>query len=402
MPELTADRRAGERERSPNFDTLTWPQMQRAVAAGAEKIYLEPVGILRGAAAAMAVANNVAAPLTGGPAAFTAARVWLRRGEIRPAAAVATVTAAVATAADVSAWAAERQRLGDPRAATCLAALTRQRSQFAGLDLDRAGPRIMAVINVTPDSFSDGGDYADADAAIARGLQARSEGADILDIGGESTRPGALPIDVEEEKRRVLPVVSALAKAGAIVSIDTSRAGVMRAAIAAGARIVNDVSALTGDNHSLAVVAEARVPIVLMHMQGAPGMMQDDPTYIDVTLDIFDYLAERIDACESAGIRRDDICIDPGIGFGKTVKHNLELLARLSLLHGLGCPLLLGVSRKSFIARLAGEQPAKQRLPGSLAAGLDGAAAGAQLIRVHDVLATAQALRIWRARNAVG
>ena len=393
MLEPTAGRRPDGSEPITSPNTLSWPQMQRLAEATTEQIYVEPVGMLRGGVAATAVANRVAVPLIGGPCAFTAARVWLRRGETPPAATVACV-------AEVTAWAAERRQDGDAGTANRLAELTRARSPFAGLELDGAGPRIMAVINVTPDSFSDGGDYADANAAIARGLQARSEGADILDVGGESTRPGAAPIDVDEEKRRVLPVVSALAEAGAIVSIDTRRAEVMRAAIAAGARIVNDVSALTGDRDSLAVVAEARVPVVLMHMLGEPGVMQDEPTYINVTLDIFDYLAERIEACEAAGIRRYDICIDPGIGFGKTVIHNLQLLDGLQLFHALGCPILLGVSRKSFIARLAGEMPAKQRLPGSLAAGLGGAAAGAHFLRVHDVSATVQALRIWRAQNA--
>ncbi len=363
-----------------------WPEVRRLADGGDGRLYVEPLALLHGSAAKQAVAGGIALPLLGGPIAFTAARVWLRQGE--------TTAAAVTTVTDLQAW--------EQRAHADLTRLTTARAPLAGLDPQESSPRVMAVINVTPDSFSDGGDYADADTAIACGLQARAEGADILDVGGESTRPGAAPVDVEEEKRRVLPVVSALAEAGALVSIDTRRAAVMAAAIAAGARVVNDVSALTADRDSIAVVAKARVPVVLMHMRGEPGTMQDDPTYVDAALDIYDYLAARVAACVAGGIRRDHICIDPGIGFGKTTVHNLELIDRLPLFHGLGCPLLLGVSRKSFIARLADDASAKQRLPGSLAAGLAGAAAGVHVLRVHDVTETVQALQVWRALTVKG
>ena len=269
------------------------------------------------------------------------------------------------------------------------------RTCFAGLDLTQ-GPLLMGVVNVTPDSFSDGGDYATPEAAIARGRELRAAGAAILDIGGESTRPGAEPVDEAEELRRVLPVVQALAADGA-VSIDTRRAGVMRAALAAGARIVNDVTALAGPG-SLEAVAEAGAAVVLMHMQGEPRTMQRDPLYADVVRDVYDFLAGRIEACVAAGIARERIAVDPGIGFGKTVAHNLELIRRLAVFHRLGRPLVLGVSRKSFIEKVVGyPTPPKARLPGSLAAALAGVVAGVQILRVHDVAETRQALAVWQA-----
>jgi dihydropteroate synthase len=274
------------------------------------------------------------------------------------------------------------------------------RPPFAGLALDR--PLIMGVVNVTPDSFSDGGDFAEPDAAIAHGFAMLQAGADLVDVGGESTRPGAPPVDPAEEIRRIVPVVRALAGRGAVVSVDTRHAIVMAAAIAAGARVVNDVTALAGDPASLAMAADAGVAVVLMHMQGEPRSMQAAPRYDDAPLDIFDFLVERLAACAGAGILPDRIAVDPGIGFGKTVGHNLELLSSLALFHGLGVALLLGVSRKSFIGKLAGGAPARQRLPGSLAAGLAGLDRGVQILRVHDVAETAQALALWKALNTAG
>lgn len=276
-----------------------------------------------------------------------------------------------------------------------LAQATAPRADFAGLPLDR--PRVMGIINVTPDSFSDGGDRFDSGRAIADGEAMRAAGADILDVGGESTRPGADPVSEEEELRRVIPVVRGLSDAGALISIDTRHARVMAAALDAGASIVNDVTALTGDRGSLSLVAQARVPVVLMHMQGDPHTMQQQPSYRDVALDIYDYLNARIDACEAAGLPRRYIAVDPGIGFGKTLSHNLELLDRVAILHGLGCPVLVGASRKSFIARLSPAEHAKQRLPGSLAAALAAVARGVQLLRVHDVAETLQAIAVWQA-----
>lgn len=255
----------------------------------------------------------------------------------------------------------------------------------------------MGIVNVTPDSFSDGGETPSTALAVERARQMRGQGADILDIGGESTRPGAAPVSLDEELERVIPVVRALADEGACVSIDTRHAPVMAAALDAGAAIVNDVTALEGDAKSLAVVAPSKASVVLMHMQGEPQTMQDTPRYNDVVADVRDYLAARIRACEEAGIDKQRLAIDPGVGFGKTLEHNLELIRNLGDFTDLGCPLLLGVSRKSFIARLSGEEEASRRFPGSLAAGLSGVNRGASILRVHDVAETRQALDVWSA-----
>jgi dihydropteroate synthase len=262
------------------------------------------------------------------------------------------------------------------------------------LTLDRT--RIMGVVNVTPDSFSDGGRWLDPAAAVAQGLRLEAEGADMLDIGGESTRPGAEPVGVDEELRRVIPVIEALAREARVpVSVDTRNAEVMRRAVAAGARLINDVAALGHGPDSLRVAAESGLPVVLMHAQGDPRTMQRDPRYDDVVLDVYDWLEARIAACEAAGIARARIIADPGIGFGKTLEHNLALLGSLSIFHGLGCPLLLGASRKSFIGRLIGGVPASERVPGSVAAALIAVAHGVQIVRVHDVAATRQGLAVW-------
>ncbi len=266
---------------------------------------------------------------------------------------------------------------------------------FAGVAL--AEPVVMGILNVTPDSFSDGGDLPDAASAIAAGLVMQEAGAVFLDVGGESTRPGSEPVSVADELRRVVPVVRGLSERDAIVSIDTRHAAVMRAAIAAGARIVNDVTALSGDPDSLGVVADSDVSLVLMHMQGEPRTMQRDPRYGDVLREVHDYLAGRVAACEAAGIARHRIAIDPGIGFGKTLAHNMSLLHGLDALQALGCPMLIGVSRKSFIAHAAGSTPPKQRLGGSLAAALAAVERGARIVRAHDVPETVQALKVWNA-----
>jgi dihydropteroate synthase len=255
----------------------------------------------------------------------------------------------------------------------------------------------MGIVNVTPDSFSDGGEFVDAEVAIRHARLLVEQGAEIIDVGGESTRPGAAPTPPEEEARRVVPVVRALAEAGAVVSIDTRRAAVMGAALEAGAHIVNDVTGLTGDPESLAVVASAKVPVVLMHMKGDPTTMQDLAVYDDVVLEIAQWLDERIAACALAGIPREKIVVDPGIGFAKTGAHNLEILARLATFHGLGCGILLGASRKGFIGRLARAATPKDRVPGSLAAALAALAQGVHILRVHDVAATRQAVALWQA-----
>jgi dihydropteroate synthase len=250
----------------------------------------------------------------------------------------------------------------------------------------------MGVLNVTPDSFSDGSEFLSTEAAIAHG---RALGADILDVGAESTRPGAAEVPVDEELRRLLPVVEALA-AATPVSVDTRKAVVMRAALCAGARIVNDVSALTHDPGALEA-AQGAAAVVLMHSPGPPETMQGLARYDDALLDVYDALAGRIAACEAAGLPRERLIADPGIGFGKTAEHNLALLRGLSLFHGLGVPLLVGLSRKSFIGRLSADEPPKARLPGSLAGALWAASQGAQLLRVHDVAETRQALALWTA-----
>ena len=266
---------------------------------------------------------------------------------------------------------------------------------FAGLSLDK--PRLFGVINVTPDSFSDGGEALALSEALKRGRAMLDDGADILDVGGESTRPGAEPVSAEEERARVVPVVKGLSEMGALVSIDTRRAEVMAAAIDAGAGIVNDVTALTGDQDSLGLVADRGVAVVLMHMQGEPGSMQENPQYENAAKDVFGTLKARFEACEEAGIRRLKIAVDPGIGFGKTVDHNLEILNRLDIYRGLGLPVLLGVSRKSFIAKLSRGEAPKDRVPGSLAAVLAAWAQGVRMFRVHDVAETRQALAVAQA-----
>jgi dihydropteroate synthase len=258
----------------------------------------------------------------------------------------------------------------------------------------------MGIVNVTPDSFSDGGQFTDVDAAVLHARRLADQGAAILDIGGESTRPGAAPVTIEEEIDRTVPVIRALARDGLCVSIDSRHAAVMQAALAAGAAIINDISALEGDPDSLAIVAKSRASVVLMHMLGTPATMQSAPTYQDAPREIFAYLAGRIEACLSAGIERDRLCIDPGIGFGKTAQHNLDLLARLDLFQKLDVPVLLGVSRKSFIGALSRNEPPDQRLGGSLAAALAGVARGVHILRVHDVAETAQAVAVWQAIEA--
>jgi dihydropteroate synthase len=276
--------------------------------------------------------------------------------------------------------------------------LTEPRPRFAGLTLDR--PRIMGIVNVTPDSFSDGGRHDTTERAIAHGLQLAAEGADILDIGGESTRPGADPVPLDEELRRVIPVITGLrAKTDARISVDTRNAEVMRQAAIAGADIINDVSGLTHDPNALDAAAATGLPVILMHMQGDPKTMNIAPSYDDLPLDVYDVLATRIEACERAGIPRAKLCVDPGIGFAKHLHHNVAMMANLSILHGLGVPILLGASRKKMISQLCNAPTSADRLPGSLAAVMVAAAQGVQMMRVHDVAATKQALSVWLASS---
>jgi dihydropteroate synthase len=338
--------------------------------------YLIPRGLISGAAAARAVEAGVALPLAGGSLAFAAAEAIERTAGEGRRRAIGLAEANVF-------------------APDLVESLTKARPHWAGFDLKR--PLIMGVVNVTPDSFSDGGDFAEASHAIDHARAMLAAGADIVDVGGESTRPGAQPVTPQDEAARVLPVVRALAHAGAVVSIDTRHAAVMGQAVEAGAWIINDVTALTGDPESASVAARSGAAIVLMHMLGDPQTMQADPRYDDVTCDLIDYFSQRLAALEKLGLDRARIAVDPGIGFGKTVQHNLRLLDELAAFHMAGCPVVLGASRKSFIGRLSKDETPKQRVAGTLAAHQMGFDRGVQIVRVHDVAAAFQARAIWAA-----
>jgi dihydropteroate synthase len=253
--------------------------------------------------------------------------------------------------------------------------------------------KLMGVVNVTPDSFSDGGLYFDAEAAIAHGRELVAAGAEILDVGGESTRPGADPVDAEEELRRVVPVIRGLSGCGCGLSVDTSKAEVAAAALDAGATIVNDVTALRSDAGMAPLCAERGATMVLMHMLGEPRTMQDDPRYEDVVAEVKGFLAERLGSAVAAGIAEERVWLDPGIGFGKTPAHNMELLRRLGELRELGRPLVIGTSRKSFIGKVDGSA-AGERLGGTIASSVLAAAEGAAVLRVHDVAEVGQALAV--------
>lgn len=367
-------------------------RLAAALAAQGPKgtFWLRPLAALSGTLARSAITDARAVPLAGGSLGLGVSDVEI---VIRDGATEAGMAGTVASISEARSWAASHGRAA--RFDALLTALTGPRTSWAGLGFGR--PRIMAIVNVTPDSFSDGGDHLDPAAAIAYGKAALAAGADILDIGGELTRPGSHPVDPAEEIRRIEPVIRELASAGAMISVDTRHAATMRAALAAGARIVNDVTALSADPQSLAFVAEAQVPVVLMHMRGEPRTMQDDPVYACAPLDVLDYLEGRIQACVDAGIPRARIVVDPGIGFGKRLRHNLQILAHLSLLHLTGCPILLGASRKSFISSTASRgEPPRDRLAGSLTAALAALDQGVQILRVHDIAETWQAVEVWR------
>nr|WP_217353216.1 dihydropteroate synthase [Ruegeria atlantica] len=280
--------------------------------------------------------------------------------------------------------------------ADALNRLTRPRAEIAGVAMDR--PQIMGILNATPDSFSDGGVHNSVETAVYAAEQMVEHGASILDIGGESTRPGATYVPEDQEIARTQPLIEAIrAKTNALISIDTRKASVARAAWTTGAGLINDVSGFTFDPQLAPFCAEVNAPVCVMHMQGDPTVMQDDPQYDDVSLDVYDFLEGQVEKLEQIGLGRDQILVDPGIGFGKTQAHNLTLLKNLSLFHGLGCPILLGVSRKGFIGQI-GQEPRKDaRAPGSIAVALAGLSQGMQIVRVHDVAQTAQALRLWAA-----
>ena len=349
------------------------------------RLYLRPCDLLAGAGARAAIAAGAAFPLAGGPMAFRRCEL-LARG-------VAGTRRWQAPLAEIEAWARGHGGQVADRIAGLAKNLTAPRPAFAGVELDQ--PHLFGVLNVTPDSFSDGGEHADPDAAIVWGCRLGDDGAAIVDIGGESTRPGAQAVAVEEECRRVLPVVRDLAARGVVVSLDSRHADVMARALDAGAGVLNDVTALTHEAASLPLASRRHARVVLMHMQGDPQTMQKAPAYDDVVLDVFDYLEGRVAACEDAGMPRGDMCVDPGIGFGKTLAHNRALLASLSIFHGLGTAILVGVSRKSFLAGGRADMPPQARLAASIAAGLAALNAGVQFLRVHDVKVTRQAIDVW-------
>ncbi len=341
-------------------------------------IYLEPIGFLYGEVAKEAVALGGGVPLAGGPIAFGAVRLW--EGE------PGNVKHAVVRVSTL-------QAIDEPRVKELLDRISAPRAALAGLGMDR--PRIMGVVNVTPDSFSDGGDHFTADAAIEQAKKLAGEGADLIDIGAESTRPGASAIPAEEELCRLLPVLQGLPDFKIPVSVDTRKPEVMRAAVKAGAAMINDVSALTFSAESLQTAAELQKPVILMHALGDPQTMQDNPVYKDVVMEVYDFLEARIESAKSAGLPQSALAADPGIGFGKTLHHNRALLQSIAIFHGLGVPLLAGTSRKGFIRKISGAEDPKDRVAGSLAAALDAIAQGVQMVRVHDVSATRQALSIW-------
>lgn len=346
----------------------------------ADGVWLLPKGLLYGEAAAAAVADGQAAWLAGGRIAWSLAQVIEgRSGASRRK---------LRRHADLKTSRSRRLR-------TLLANISAPRPPLCGLPMDRA--LIMGVVNVTPDSFSDGGEFLDPEAAIAHGFELVKAGADMLDIGGESTRPGSEGIALEEELARVLPVVEGLRSAGAVLSLDTRKARTMTEGARAGVHLINDVSALTHDPDALGAAKASGLPVVLMHAQGDPRSMQDDPRYEDVLLEVYDYLEASLSRCEKAGIPRGRLIADPGIGFGKTLEHNLALMANLTLFHGLGVPLLLGASRKRFIGTLSGEPRARKRLGGSVGAMLAAAAQGVQIHRMHDAREARAALTLWEA-----
>jgi dihydropteroate synthase len=387
----------------------SWPALNTAVSGGATmespraegllpwrvpgeaKVYLAPRDPCRRAGLESLIDSGGASPLAGGSLAFSVCEVAIRTP--------GRVQRATATLTEIQAWTGRQAGAVQERVEMLLGNLSRDRAGVGGEPMRR--PRLMGILNVTPDSFSDGGQHLDPAAAITHGLRLAEAGADILDVGGESTRPGAAPVAPETELARVLPALQGLAAArptfpGLQISIDTRHASVMRAALAAGVGIVNDVTALAGDPASPAAVAASTAAVVLMHMRGEPRSMNEAPVYEDVALDVFDELEARIQACVGAGIGRHRIIVDPGIGFAKRGPHNLAVLRSLALYHGLGCPILLGVSRKSIGSEAEQRLAPKDRLPTSLAAAMHGLNQGVQILRVHDVGETHRVVDLWQ------
>lgn len=368
------------------------------VAGDSARVRLRPAALAAGRDAAALVASGDALPLAGGPLAFAACAVSVADGD--------QLTGTVLPVPALRAWAEDPEKPHAGRVSESLAWLTAARVLPGSLPAGR--PLVMGIVNVTPDSFSDGGDHNAAADAIAHGLRLAEAGADIIDIGGESVRPGADPVPPDLQTLRVVPVIDGLLQrlgpAGGdcpILSIDTRRSEVMRAALAAGAGMINDVSGLAGDPRSLEVAAGSDVPVVLMHMAGEPKTMNEDPRYEHVALEVFDHLEARIEACIAAGIDRNRLIVDPGIGFAKRKMHNREILRALALLHGLGCPVLAGISRKGLTEADEARAP-RDRVPGSLAAAWHALAQGVQILRVHDVAETRQVVELWQALAGAG
>ena len=348
-------------------------------------IYAQPLGLLRGSAFNDGVFRNIA----GGDIYFSALKI-IRRDQKE-------IIEQIISVSELDDFLARQPDHIRQELETLVANITRARETIdlrSAPSLDPGSPLIQGVLNVTPDSFSDGGVYIDPEKSIAHALHMIGAGADIIDIGGESTKPGALPVSIEVEKERVIPVIKALSEKNIPISIDSRNADVMKEAICAGADIINDVSALSHDPDSIKIAKETKVPVILMHALGPPETMQNNPVYENVLLDIYDYLESRINFCIEAGIPRNRIIVDPGIGFGKTIDHNLQIISNLALFHGLGVPVLVGVSRKSFIGKITGESMAENRLAGSLAAAMVCLEQGAQIIRVHDVMQTRQVVAV--------
>jgi dihydropteroate synthase len=344
-------------------------------------VYLEPVGLLYGAVAQQAVALGAALPLAGNSSiAFAAVRLW--EGE------PGKISHAIVRLATI-------QAINEPRVQELLDRLSAPRAAIAGVSM--ADPRIMGIVNVTPDSFSDGGDHLEPEAAIEHARKLIADGADFIDVGAESTRPGSQSVPQEEELQRLLPVLKGLAGVAVPLSADTRKPQVMREVAAAGAAVWNDVSALAYAPESLGVAAELKLPVVLMHAQGNPDKMQDNPLYKDVVIEVYDFLEGRIAAAIDAGLPRELIVADPGIGFGKSLAHNMSLLHSMAIFHGLGVPLLVGASRKSSVQKATGAEGPDECVMGSVAAALDAISQGVQIVRVHDVHETRQALSLWQA-----
>ncbi len=334
---------------------------------------INPVGLLSGAAASKAVTEGFAVPLAGSEVAFLSVETFCRLPDGK-----FECRMVPASSSDID-----------------LTRLTEEREAFGGVRLNK--PVVVGILNVTPDSFSDGGDFMKPKDAISRATTLVTEGADIVEIGAESTRPGATPLEEREELERLLPVVEGALAAGIRVSVDTRRANVMKSAIDAGVCIINDVTALTWEAESIDVIASSGASVVLMHMQGNPRTMQDNPRYNFASVEIYEWLSHRVEACVRSGIPKERIAIDPGFGFGKTTNHNTDILDRVGIFHGIGCALSIGVSRKSFLGTITGASAPKQRLAATIAATIVAIARGAQIHRVHDVAAVKQAINVWNA-----